>query len=75
MLVLCLGIAGTFVGCSSNPSKKKLSILDHKTANKPTLIRLNKRSIKVNIMKRQKISKRLILTFQQAHMLKKRSWI
>ncbi|WP_374253202.1 outer membrane protein assembly factor BamD [Acinetobacter brisouii] len=24
MLVLCLGIAGTFVGCSSNPSKKEV---------------------------------------------------
>ena len=27
MLVLCLGIAGTFVGCSSNPSKKEVADL------------------------------------------------
>lgn len=42
MLAISLGIACTFVGCSSNPSKKKSPILDHAYLNKPILIQHKK---------------------------------
>ena len=40
MLALSLGVASAFVGCSSNPSKKKWSILALNQVNKHILTRL-----------------------------------
>lgn len=34
VLALSLGVASAFVGCSSNPSKKEVSIKDHNRVNK-----------------------------------------